>query len=96
VTFLIEIIVLCVVFSILAVAPVIKNPLLKIYDYPPKIIQRTKELGLITDQQTFRSKRVIEKKGVVALLIAVVLALLLVFINKAATFWEGFLLSYGL
>lgn len=29
-------------------------------------------------------------------MIAVVLALLLVFVNKADTFWEGFYLSYGL
>lgn len=85
-----------IVFSILAAAPVIKNPLFKIYDYPPKIIERAKEMGLITDQQTFRSNRVIAKKAVAALLIAVVLALLLIYVNAATTFGDGFLISYGL
>jgi hypothetical protein len=94
--FVIESIALCIVFSILAAAPIIKNPLSRIHQYPPKIIDRAKELGLITDQQAPRSKRVIAKKGIGALLIAVVLALILVYVNKAGTFWEGFYLSYAL
>lgn len=94
--FLIESVLLCIVFSVLATAPVFKNPLSKIYDYPPRIIERAKKLGLITDQQTFRSKRVVAKKAIFALLIAVVLALILVHVNKATSFWSGFYLSYGL
>ena len=94
--FLVESFILCILFSIFATAPVLKNPLSKIYAYPPQIIERTKELGLITNQQTFHSKRIVAKKWVAAFLIAVILALILVYINKAATFWDGFFLSYGL
>ena len=94
--FIIESAVLCIVFSILAAAPIIKNPLSRIHQYPPEIIGRAKELGLISDQQTPRSKSVIAKKGIAAFLMAVVLALLLVYVNKADTFWEGFYLSYAL
>lgn len=93
--FIIECIVLCVLFTI-GVAVGMKDPINGIHDYPPAIIQRVRELGLISDQQIPRSKKVIAKKLLAAIICAVILAVCLKFVNNADTFWRGFLISYGL
>lgn len=90
---LFESIVACIVFTI----PLIilsRNPLAAIYDYPPAIIQRVKELGLIDDTQLPRSKKVIIKKSVAALIIAFLCALLVYHVNGARTFLQGFGYTY--
>ena len=94
--FWIEALVACVVFTIIVVGSVNKNPLAWISDYPPAIQARAKELGLIPQEQKRVPASFIAKKAVVSLLVVVLLTLLLVYVNGAETFLEGFLLSYGL
>ena len=93
--FLIEAVIGCIFFTV-GVAAAMKNPLAGIHDYPPKIIQRVKELGLITEEQTPKSKKVLLKKLIFCLVIVVLLAVVLVYVNRADSFLQGFLISYGL
>ena len=85
--------VLCVLFTI----PLLimnRNPLHGINNYPPAIIQRVRALGLIDDTQLPRSQKVIARKLMAALVIAVICALVVYFVNGARTFWEGFSVTY--
>ena len=94
--FLIEALILCLVFTAMIIPSVIKNPLAWISDYPPAIQKRAKELGLIPAQQPRMPLSVIIKKLTFSILYAVMFALLLFFINGVKTFWEGCFVSYGL
>ena len=85
--------VLCVLFTI-PLLIMSRNPLRGINNYPPAIIRRVRELGLIDDTQLPRSKKVIARKLVAALVIAVICALVVYFVNGARTFWEGFGITY--
>lgn len=71
-----------------------KDPLSGINNYPPAIIQRIRELGLIDDTQLPRSKKVIARKLIAALVITVVCVLTVYFVNGARTFWQGFATTY--
>lgn len=93
--FLIECLFGCVLFTI----PLIlasRNPLSAIHDYPPAIIQRAKELGLIDDAQAPRSRKVILKKVAAALIIAALCALAVWRFNGARTFLQGAGVTYAL
>ena len=91
---LIESIALCLLFTLIIVPVVLKNPLGQIYNYPPAIIERVKELGLITDKQPKGSRSTIIKKVTVSIFFAIILAAFLILINKEKTFLRGFLTSY--
>jgi len=93
--FIVEAMFLCVLFT-LALIGVAKEPLSGIHNYPPAIIERVKELGLITDNQLPESKKILFKKLTAAVMIAVILGVIVYVVNGADTFEEGFLISYGL
>ena len=93
--FLIECILGCIIFTV----PLIilsKNPLASIYNYPPAIIKRVKEMGIIDDTQALDPKHVILKKGLAALIIAFLCMLIVWYVNGARTFWQGTLITYAL
>ena len=94
--FLIEAVVLCLLFTALVVPSLYKDPLSWISDYPPAIRQRAKELGLVSGDADKMPPRVILRKLIASLAAAVIFSLLLVYVNGAETFLQGFLLSYGL
>ena len=89
----IECAVLCVLFTI-PLLIMIKNPLSGINNYPPAIIRRVRDMGLIDDTVLPRSKKVIARKLIAAIFIAVICTLIVYFVNGARTFWEGFGVSY--
>lgn len=91
---LIEAVVLCLLFTLIIVTLALKNPLGQIYNYPPKIIERVKELGLITDEQVPGSRTVIIKKIISSIILAVILAAFLRIFNGERTFLGGFLTAY--
>lgn len=91
---IIEAVVLCLLFTLIIVTLVLRNPIGQIYNYPPKIIERVKELGLITDKQEPGSRTVIIKKIMVSIIFAVILAAFLRIFNGERTFLEGFLTAY--
>lgn len=93
--FFIECVAACILFTI----PLIllsKDPLAGIHNYPPAIIRRAKELGLIDDTQVPGSKKVILKKAAAALVITFLCALAVRYLNGAHTFWQGVAVFYGL
>lgn len=93
--FLIECIVGCILFTI---PPVIvsRNPLSAIHDYPPAIIARVKEMGLIDDTQVPGSPKVVIKKTCAALIIAALCTVMVWQCNGARTFWQGAGITYAL
>ena len=93
--FLMESILGCILFTIPLII-VSRNPLAAIHDYPPAIIQRVKEMGLIDDTQVPGSKKVILKKVAAMLIIAALCALMVWHFNGARTFWQGTGITYAL
>ena len=89
----IECAVLCVLFTI-PLLIMSKNPLSGINNYPPAIIRRVQELGMIDDAGLPRSKKVIVRKLIAALVIAVICAWVVYFVNGARIFWEGLGVTY--
>lgn len=94
--FLIEAIILCLLFTAIVVPSVIKNPLAWITDYPPEIQKYVKEMGMVPADPKPISTAVVVRKAVAGLLMVVVLTVVLICFNQAKTFVEGFRLSYGL
>lgn len=90
---LIETLVLIVLFTI-AVAAGSKNPVDTVYDMPQPIIDRCLELGLIDESRKADSPQTRKKKLAAAIVILFVLTLVLYFVNHAANFLQGFLISY--
>ena len=95
-TFIIESVVLCTVFTILILTSM-KNPLkMQIYSYPPNIINRVAELGLIEKMEKPRVVESLKRKWPVMILAGIVIGLLVYFLNGIDTFLKGFTVSYGL
>lgn len=86
---LIETLVLIVLFTI-----AVKNPVDTVYDMPQPIIDRCLELGLIDESRKADSPQTRKKKLAAAIVILLVLTLVLYFVNHAADFLQGFLISY--
>lgn len=92
-TILIETVVLAILFTIGVVADS-KNPVDTVYDMPEPIINRCLELGLIDESKKADSPQTRRKRLFAAVVIALIMALALCFVNHAGNFLQGFLLSY--
>lgn len=92
-TILIETSILILLFTAAVIAGS-KNPLDTVYDMPEPIINRCLELKLIDETKKATSPQTKAKKGCAALVIAVMLALILYFVNHAENFLDGFVISY--
>lgn len=90
---LIETLILTVLFTIAVVAGS-KNPVETVYDMPQPIINRCLELGLIDESKKADSPQTRRKKLAAAIIIALIMALTLFFVNHAGNFLQGFLISY--
>ena len=90
---LIESLILCALFTL----PIIiasKNPITMIHDYPPAIIEKVRELGLIDETQTRKSKKSIIKKSFAAIQFVFLLAAAVRYANGADSFGKGFFYAY--
>ncbi len=94
--FLIESIVACLVFTAIIIPSVVKNPLAWVSDYPPAIQDRCKELGLIPKEQKRKPAGFLLRKLIAALVVVILMSFVLVYVNGASGFWQGFGLFYGL
>ena len=90
---IIECIIACLLFTILIFFSS-KYQLEVIYNYPPAIVEKVKELGLIKDIRIIRSKNIIIKKLCFAFLIVVICSIVFFFINGNRSFIDGFITSY--
>ena len=90
---LIETVVMIILFTIAVVAGS-KNPVDTVYDMPEPIINRCLELGLIDESKKADSPQTRRKRLGAAIIIMLVMALALCFVNHASNFGQGFVISY--
>ena len=94
-TFLIESIVACAVFT-LFVYLMSKDPVKIVFNYPPAIIERCQSLGLVNEGNRPGGVVYYAKKGIAMVLFGVLLGLLVRYVNGCTTFWGGALTAYAL
>ena len=92
--FLIEGIVLCLIFTVAVPAYGLHDPLSMIDSYPPAIVARAEELGLVPRVRRQRTPKVLAAKLMFCLAAALGLAAMLRICNGADTFQSGFAASY--
>ncbi len=94
--FVIEAVDLCVLFHLGIWMQARKDPAVKIYDYPPAIVERYVELGRIPDKKNPSTLERVKKKWPAAIVLGILLGAVVYFVNGASSFLNGFLVSYGL
>lgn len=93
--FLVESFVACAAFTLM-VFLMSRKPIKTIFNYPPAIIERCDQLGLV-DASNKPGGAVFYAKKIVAMLVfGVLLGLLVRFVNGCTTFWCGSLTAYAL
>ena len=94
-TFLIESLIACAVFT-LFVFLMSRDPVKTIFNYPPAIIERCKQLGLVDESNRPGGAGFYAKKVTALLVFGVLLGLLVRYVNCCTTFWCGALAAYTL
>ena len=94
-TFLIESLIACVIFT-LFVFLMSRDPVKTIFNYPPAIIERCKQLGLVDEGNRPGGKGFYAKKVAALLVFGVLLGLLVRYVNGCTTFWCGALTAYAI
>lgn len=89
--FIIEEIILCIVFTLM-VFVMAKEPIKTLYNYPPKIQERVKSLEQYKDKIPTQKNKITAKLAA-AVLFVIILSLILRYVNGYTTFAEGF--GYG-
>lgn len=89
---LIECIVCCLVFHLLIALVHKKDNLLMAGSYPPKVRERLREMGVIPKEQKSRfSEKEIIRKVVGVLVFSVIIAFIMIFVNRQKEFTGSFL-----
>ena len=94
-TFLIESLIACALFTLM-VFLMSRNPLKTIFNYPPAIIKRCDELGLVDASNKPGGAAFYAKKVFAMAIFGVLLGLLVLYVNGCTTFWRGALTAYAL
>jgi hypothetical protein len=94
-TLQIEFIAACAVFTFLVFC-ISRNPVKFVFNYPPAIIERCKDLGLVDDSNRRWGPGFIIVKLGALILFGVALGLLMRYVNGCETFWSGTLTAYAL
>ncbi len=89
--FLIECIVLCLLFTLM-VYLISREPIKTLYNYPPKIQERVKTLKEYKDNVPTKKNKIVTK-SFASLLFIIILSLILRYINGCTTFVSGY--GYG-
>lgn len=91
---LIESLIGIALFTLIVIPMDSKDPLAVIGDYPPAIRKRCEELGLIEKREQQLSGKDLIKKGVAVLVLIHIAAFVMIKINHASTFLQGFGYTY--
>ena len=91
---LVEGLIAIVLFTMIVIPATIRNPLTALSDYPPQIVRRCVELGIVPEREKRFSAMDLIRKGVAVVVFIVLFALIIKKVNKANTFLEGFKISY--
>lgn len=95
ITFIVEVTIICVVFTIMVLISMKKPLQTQIYSYPPNIINRVADLGLIEKPEKPRLVESLKRKWPAIILFGVVIGMVVYFVNDADTFGKAFAISYG-
>lgn len=93
-TILIESIIGCLLFTIIAGGMTYIKPLSMINSYPPAIQEKVLELGIIKNNQKSKSIKSIIKKLIALFILTFIIAFVVYKFNNANTFIKGFEYSY--
>lgn len=93
--FLLESILACAAFAFV-VYIISRDPVKILFNYPPAIVERCRQLGLVDQDNSPRGKVFYIKKGVAMVVIGIVLGVMVQYINGCETFWSGVLTAYAL
>ena len=93
--FLIESLAACALFT-LFVYLMSRDPVKTIFNYPPAIIERCRQLGLVDDSNRPGGLVFYVKKVVAVIVFGILLGLLVKYVNGRTTFWGGVLTAYAL
>ena len=88
-SWIIELLALFVLFTLMVVPAVLKNPLSMVHDYPPDIYEKAKELGLVKDSQDRGSKKFLIKRIIALAVLGVLFGLVVHRFNGADNFIKG-------
>lgn len=96
--FVLEAVVLCVFFTAAILSQMGKPLGTILYSYPPQIVDRVIDLGLVEDKDRNTPSRVkaIKKKWPAVIFLGILIGIIVYFVNGARSFGAGFLVSYGL
>jgi len=94
-TFLIESLIACTIFTIF-VCLMSRDPVKTIFNYPSAIIERCRTLGLVDDSNRPGGPVFYAKKIIALIMFGVLLGLLVRYVNGCTTFWCGALMAYAL
>lgn len=94
-TFLIESIIACALFT-LFVFLMSRDPVKTIFNYPPAIIERCDQLGLVDSSNKPGGTVFYVKKVTAMIVFGVLLGLLVRYVNGCTTFWCATFTAYGL
>ena len=93
-TLLIECLISCLLFTLIAGGMTYIKPISMINNYPKKIQEKVLELGLISKEEMSKSKKSIVKKIFALILLILIMAYVVKKYNGANTFINGFIYSY--
>ncbi len=89
----IECVVCIILFTLVVVPKCIADPVGSLCDYPPAIRQRCVELGIIKQTDRRLTPKNILHKGLAVVVLVALLTFVLIKVNHAQTFLQGFLYS---
>lgn len=93
-TLLIECLISCLLFTLIAGGMTYIKPLSMINSYPKEIQEKVLELGLVKKEDMSKSKKSIIKKFFALILLVLIISYIVKKYNGANTFIEGFIYSY--
>ena len=83
-----------ILFALIVVPMGLKDPLGVISDYPPAIRKKCEELGLVKKSEKRFSAKDLLRKTLAIIVLVVVAVLVMIKINYAKSFWQGFLNTF--
>ena len=91
---IIELLILFLLFTLMIVPAVLKNPISMSHDYPKDIYIKAQELGLVKDSQNRSSKKFWIKRLIALALLGIIFGLVVYYFNGADSFVKGALYTY--
>ncbi|MBP5601996.1 MAG: hypothetical protein J6X78_04635 [Treponema sp.] len=86
---IIEFLILFIIFTLMVVPAVLKNPLSMVHDYPLDIYQKAIELGLVKESQNRKSKKFLVKRVIAIAVIGMLFGFVVYRFNGADNFLKG-------